>query len=135
MLPTRNYKEPNFSYYSASTVADIDESIRVLRKAGCKELVILKCTSTYPASPEDTNILTIPQMRDLYNCLIGLSDHSMGIGVSIAVVALAAVLVEKHFTLSRADGGVDSALSMEPGELKSLVIETERAWQVLGHIQ
>jgi len=135
MLPTRNYKEPNFSYYSASTVADIDESIRVLRKAGCKELVILKCTSTYPASPEDTNILTIPQMRDLYNCLIGLSDHSMGIGVSIAVVALGAVLVEKHFTLSRADGGVDSALSMEPGELKSLVIETERAWQVLGHIQ
>jgi pseudaminic acid synthase len=119
----------------ASTVADIDESVRVLRKAGCKELIILKCTSTYPASPENTNILTIPHMRDLYNCLIGLSDHSMGIGVSIAAVALGAVLIEKHFTLSRADGGVDSAFSMEPSELKSLVIETERAWQALGHIQ
>ena len=119
----------------ASTVGDIDESIRILRKAGCSELIILKCTSTYPATPENTNILTIPHMRDLYNCPIGLSDHSMGIGVSVAAVALGAVLIEKHFTLARTDGGVDSAFSMEPDELKSLVIETERAWQALGHIQ
>lgn len=119
----------------ASTVSDIDESVQVLRMAGCKELVLLKCTSTYPASPENTNILTIPHMRDLYNCPVGLSDHSMGIGVSIAAVALGAILIEKHFTLSRADGGVDSAFSMEPAEMKSLVIETERAWQALGHIQ
>jgi pseudaminic acid synthase len=118
-----------------SNVSDIDESIRILRQNGCKELVILKCTSTYPALPVNTNLLTIPHMRDLYRCPIGLSDHTMGIGVSVAAVALQAVLIEKHFTLSRAEGGVDSAFSMEPEELKNLVIETERAWQALGHIQ
>ena len=119
----------------ASTVADIDESIKFLRKTGCKDLVILKCTSSYPASPESSNLVTIPHMQDLYKCLIGLSDHSMGIGVSVASIALGSVLIEKHFTLSRSDGGVDSAFSMEPNELKNLVIETERAWKSLGHIQ
>ncbi|MES2376888.1 MAG: pseudaminic acid synthase [Bacteroidota bacterium] len=118
-----------------STVADIDESVKVLRSNGCKELIILKCTSTYPATAENTNLLTIPHMRDLYNCPVGLSDHTMGVGVSVAAVALGAVLIEKHFTLSRADGGVDSAFSLEPAELKSLVIETERAWQALGNVQ
>lgn len=118
-----------------STPADIYESVQVLRSNGCKELILLKCTSTYPATPENTNLRTIPHMKDLYACPIGLSDHTMGIGVSIAAVSLGAVMIEKHFTLSRAEGGVDSAFSMEPHEMKSLVIETERAWQALGEIK
>jgi pseudaminic acid synthase len=118
-----------------ATVAELDETVRVAREAGCKDLVLLKCTSTYPASPENTNILTIPHMRELFNCQVGLSDHTMGIGVAVASVALGATVIEKHFTLSRADGGVDSAFSMEPDEMRALVIETERAWQALGEVK
>ncbi|MCY8920820.1 pseudaminic acid synthase [Bacillus atrophaeus] len=117
-----------------ATVAEIDETIRAAKGAGCKELILLKCTSTYPASPENTNISTIPHMKELFNCQVGLSDHTMGTGVAVASVALGATVIEKHFTLSRADGGVDSAFSLEPHELKELVIETERAWQALGQI-
>ncbi|RKQ24996.1 pseudaminic acid synthase [Bacillus subtilis] len=117
-----------------ATVAEIDESIRAAKEAGCKELILLKCTSTYPASPENTNISTIPHMKELFNCQVGLSDHTMGTGVAVASVALGATVIEKHFTLSRADGGVDSAFSLEPSELKELVVETERAWQALGQI-
>ncbi len=118
-----------------SNIADIDESVRLLREAGCKNLVLLKCTSTYPASPENTNLSTIPHLRQLFNCVVGLSDHTMGIGASVAAVALGARVIEKHFTLRRADGGVDSAFSLEPEELQSLVIETERAFLALGQIQ
>ncbi|MCG6199250.1 pseudaminic acid synthase [Anoxybacillus sp. LAT_38] len=118
-----------------ATVAELDETVRVAREAGCKDLVLLKCTSTYPASPENTNILTIPHMRELFDCQVGLSDHTMGIGVAVASVALGATVIEKHFTLSRADGGVDSAFSMEPDEMKALVVETERAWQALGEVK
>ena len=118
-----------------ATVAELDETVRVAREAGCKDLILLKCTSTYPASPENTNILTIPHMRELFNCQVGLSDHTMGIGVAVASVALGATVIEKHFTLSRADGGVDSAFSMEPDEMKALVVETERAWQALGEVK
>lgn len=117
-----------------ATVAELDETVRAAREAGCKDLVLLKCTSTYPATPEDTNILTIPHMRELFGCEVGLSDHTMGIGVSVASVALGATVIEKHFTLSRADGGVDSTFSMEPEEMRALVVESERAWQALGHI-
>lgn len=118
-----------------ATVAELDETVRAAREAGCKDLVLLKCTSTYPASPENTNILTIPHMRELFNCQVGLSDHTMGVGVAVASVALGATVIEKHFTLSRADGGVDSAFSMEPDEMKALVVETERAWQALGEVK
>ena len=118
-----------------ATLAELDEAVRTARGAGCRDLVLLKCTSTYPATPQDTNILTIPHMRDLFGCEIGLSDHTMGVGVAVASVALGAVVVEKHFTLSRADGGVDSAFSLEPSELQSLVTETERAWQALGTVR
>lgn len=118
-----------------STIADIDESVRVLRNADCKNLILLKCTSTYPASPQNTNLLTIPHLQQMFDCITGLSDHTMGVGASVAAVALGARVIEKHFTLSRADGGVDSAFSLEPAELKSLVIETERAFQALGKIQ
>jgi len=118
-----------------SRLADIDESVSVLRQNGCKDLILLKCTSTYPASPENTNILTIPHLQKLFNCVVGLSDHTMGIGVAVAAVALGARVIEKHFTLNRADGGVDSAFSLEPSELRSLVIETERAFLSLGDVQ
>ena len=118
-----------------ATLADIDSAVRVLKDNGCKELILLKCTSTYPASPETTNLATIPHMSQLFNCPVGLSDHTMGIGASVAAVGLGACVIEKHFTLSRADGGVDSAFSLEPEELKALVIESGRAQLALGKIQ
>jgi pseudaminic acid synthase len=117
-----------------STVADIQESVKVLRDNGCKDLILLKCTSTYPATPESTNIYTIPHMSALFDVPVGLSDHTMGIGVAIASVALGARIIEKHFTLSRVDGGVDSSFSLEPEELKNLVVETERAFLSLGKV-
>jgi N-acetylneuraminate synthase len=117
-----------------ATAAEIDEAVRTAREAGCRDLVLLKCTSTYPATPANTHIRTIPNMRDAFGCAVGLSDHTMGCGVAVAAVALGAVMVEKHFTLRRADGGVDSAFSLEPEEFAQLRIETERAWQSLGRV-
>lgn len=114
---------------------ELEESVAAAREAGCRDLVLLKCTSTYPATPDDTNILTIPDMRKRFGCDIGLSDHTMGIGVSVASIALGACMVEKHFTLRRADGGVDSAFSLEPQELKLLVEEVDRAWRALGQVR
>lgn len=117
-----------------ASIAELDETVRAARENGCKDIVLLKCTSTYPASPEDTNLLTIPHMRELFGCEIGISDHTMGIGVAVAAVALGATVIEKHFTLCRGDGGVDSAFSMEPEEMRLLVEETERARLALGQI-
>jgi pseudaminic acid synthase len=117
-----------------ATIAELDETVQTIRAAGCEDFVLLKCTSTYPATPEHTNVLTIPHMRELYGCEVGLSDHTMGIGAAVAAVAHGATVIEKHFTLCRADGGVDSAFSLEPDEMRSLVIETERAWQSLGRV-
>lgn len=118
-----------------ATAAEIDETVRTARSEGCQDMILLKCTSNYPASPENTNLNTIPHLRQLTGCEVGLSDHTMGIGASVAAVALGATVIEKHFTLARADGGVDSAFSLEPAELKSLVQETERAWQALGQVR
>ena len=115
-----------------ATQEELDESVDAARKAGCKDLTLLKCTSTYPATPENSNLLTIPYLRDRYGCGIGLSDHTLGIGVAISSVALGATVIEKHFTLKRSDGGVDAAFSLEPHEMKQLVEETGRAWQALG---
>ncbi|GED14526.1 pseudaminic acid synthase [Aneurinibacillus migulanus] len=117
-----------------ATVAELDETVRTAREAGCQDIVLLKCTSTYPANPENTNLRTLPHLSQLFDCQIGLSDHTMGTGVAVASIALGATVIEKHFTLSRDDGGVDAAFSMEPEEMKALVIETERAWQALGSI-
>jgi pseudaminic acid synthase len=117
-----------------ATIADLQESVKVLRSHGCKDLILLKCTSTYPSTPENTFLHTIPHMSQLLDCPVGLSDHTMGIGAAVAAVALGARVIEKHFTLRRADGGVDSAFSLEPEELKSLVIETERAFLSLGKV-
>ncbi|MES2330086.1 MAG: pseudaminic acid synthase [Bacteroidota bacterium] len=118
-----------------ASLEELHDAVNTARDAGCKELVLLKCTSTYPALPINSNINTLPDMRKMFGCEIGLSDHTMGVGVSVAAVTLGAVVIEKHFTLSRADGGVDSAFSLEPAEMASLVIETERAWQSLGEIK
>ena len=117
-----------------ASIAELDDTVRAAREAGCKDLILLKCTSTYPATANNTNILTIPHMRELFGCEVGLSDHTMGVGVSVASVALGATVIEKHFTLNRADGGVDSTFSMEPAEMAQLVVETERAWQALGQV-
>ena len=118
-----------------ASIAELDDTVRAARDAGCTDLVLLKCTSTYPATADNTNILTIPHMRELFGCEVGLSDHTMGVGVSVASVALGATVIEKHFTLNRADGGVDSSFSMEPAEMRQLVVETERAWQALGQVR
>jgi N-acetylneuraminate synthase len=115
-----------------ATLEELDESVNAAREAGCKDLILLKCTSTYPATSENSNLLTIPYLRERYGCEVGLSDHTLGIGVAVASVALGATVIEKHFTLRRADGGVDSAFSMEPDEMKQLVEETGRAWQSIG---
>ena len=118
-----------------ASIAEIDESVRAARSAGCKDLVLLKCTSSYPALPTQSNIMTIPHMRDLFDCEIGLSDHTLGCGVAVASVALGARVVEKHFIMARSDGGPDSLFSLEPPEMRALVEETERAWQSLGEVK
>lgn len=118
-----------------ATAGEIDEAVSAVREAGCRDLVLLKCTSTYPATAENTNIATIAHIRNLFNCEVGLSDHTLGCGVAVAATALGATVIEKHFTLCRADGGVDSAFSMEPHELRQLRDETERAWQAVGEVR
>lgn len=117
-----------------ATLGELDQAVSTARDAGCDQLILLKCTSTYPATPEKTNIATIPHLKQLFGAEVGLSDHTMGVGVAVASVALGASVIEKHFTLSRADGGVDSAFSLEPHELRTLVLESERAWQALGEV-
>jgi len=117
-----------------ASIAELDETVRAARESGCNDIILLKCTSTYPATAENTNISTIPHMRELFNVHVGLSDHTLGIGAAVASVALGATLIEKHFTLKRSDGGVDSTFSLEPEEMKALVTESERAWQSLGTI-
>ena len=115
-----------------ANLAELDEAVRTARTAGCRELVLLKCTSSYPASPRSSNLAAIPRLRELFACEIGLSDHTLGLGAAVASIALGATVIEKHVTLRRTDGGVDSQFSMEPEELSQLVRETRAAWQALG---
>ena len=117
-----------------ASIADLHEAVTTLRDNGCRDIILLKCTSTYPANTNDSHLNTIPHLRQLFNCEVGLSDHTQGIGAAIAAVALGATVVEKHFTLSRADGGVDAEFSLEPEELRSLVTEIRNAWKALGTI-
>lgn len=118
-----------------STLADTEIAVKTLKENGCDQLVLLKCTSTYPATAQNSNILTIPHLSQLFHCHAGLSDHTLGFGVAVAAVALGARVIEKHFTISRGEGGVDAAFSMEAQEFKMLVDESERAFLALGHIQ
>lgn len=117
-----------------ASLGEIDEAVLTARSHGAVDIVLLKCTSTYPATPINTNLRTLAHLRDAFGCQVGLSDHTMGVGASIAAIALGATVIEKHFTLRRADGGVDSAFSMEPEEFKLLRVESERAWQALGQV-
>jgi len=117
-----------------ATVEELAETVGAARSAGCKDLILLKCTSAYPAAPKEANLLTIPDIRERFNVEVGLSDHTMGIGVGIASVALGATVIEKHFTLDRSEGGVDSAFSMEPAEFKMLVEESKKAWESMGKV-
>lgn len=126
--------KPLFLSTGMATLAELDETVRAARQAGCKDLILLKCTSKYPANPKYSNLLTIPHMGDLFDCQVGISDHTLGIGAPIAGIALGATAIEKHFTLSRAESGVDAAFSLEPHEMRALVAESERAWQALGQI-
>jgi len=117
-----------------ATISELDEAVRAARESGCEDLTLLKCTSTYPASPEDSNLLTIPHMKELFQCKVGLSDHTLGIGAAIASVAIGSTVIEKHFTLSREEGGTDAAFSLEPHEMKQLVIEAKQASEALGKV-
>ena len=117
-----------------ASIAELAETVQAAREAGAKDLILLKCTSAYPASPENSNLNTIPHMRELFGCHVGLSDHTMGIGAAVASAALGAIAIEKHVTLRRADGGVDSAFSMEPEELAALVTETKVAVEAMGGV-
>lgn len=118
-----------------ASLGELEAAVSAAREAGCRDLVLLKCTSSYPASPVDSNLRTLPHLRELFDCEVGLSDHTGGLGAAVAAVALGACVIEKHFTLSRAEGGVDAAFSLEPAELAALVTETERAWQALGTVR
>ena len=126
--------KPIIASTGMTTVAEIDDLVTTARNNGCNDLTLLKCTSSYPATPEGTNLMTIPHMKELFHCRVGLSDHTLGIGAAVASIALGGTVIEKHFTLSRAEGGVDSAFSLEPDEMALLVRECNTAWQALGHI-
>jgi pseudaminic acid synthase len=128
-------RKPVIMSTGISKLEDIEIAVKTLKENGCEDLILLKCTSTYPATPENTNILTIPHMSQMFDCHVGLSDHTLGVGVSVASVALGARVIEKHFTDDRSKGGVDSAFSMEPEEFKMLVEETERAFLAIGKVK
>ncbi len=117
-----------------ATLAEIAEAVSAARSAGCSELYLLKCTSSYPAPASMSNLLTLPHLAAAFGCPVGLSDHTPGIGVAAAAVALGAVIIEKHLTLSRADGGIDAAFSLEPAEMRQLVQEARRAREALGGV-
>ena len=126
--------KPVIMSIGASTLAEIEEAVYTLLENGCKDLTLLKCTSAYPATPKSANLLTIPHLKYLFDCKVGLSDHTLGIGVAIASIALGATVIEKHCCLNRAAGGVDSAFSMEPLEMKMLVEEANLAYLALGKV-
>ena len=117
-----------------ASLAELDDLVTTARGNGCQDITLLKCTSSYPASPKGTNLMTIPHLKQLFDCQVGVSDHTLGFGAAVAGIALGATVIEKHFTLSRADGGVDSAFSLEPEEMKLLVRECNTAFEALGKV-
>lgn len=117
-----------------ASIAEISEAVQVARNHGAKDIVLLKCTSAYPAPPSEINLLTIPHLSQAFDVHVGLSDHTMDVGVSVAATALGATVIEKHFTLARSDGGIDSSFSLEPRELAQLVSETKNAHAALGKV-
>lgn len=127
-------KKPIIMSTGMATLGEITEAVAAARSGGCKDIILLKCTSAYPALAKEANLKTIPHMAQTLGVQVGLSDHTMGLGVALASIAMGATVIEKHFTLARADGGVDSAFSLEPHELKELVTESQKAWESLGHV-
>jgi pseudaminic acid synthase len=115
-----------------ATIREIREAVAAAKSAGASDITLLKCTSGYPASPLDANLLTIPDMKKRFNCRVGLSDHTLGTEVALAGVALGALVIEKHFTLSRREGGVDAAFSLEPAEMRQLAAGARTVWQAVG---
>lgn len=126
--------KPIIASTGMASLAELSELVETVKSNGCTDLTLLKCTSSYPATPEGSNLLTIPHLQQLFDCKVGISDHTLGIGVAVASIALGATVIEKHFCLSRAEGGVDSAFSLEPEEMKMLVKEANAAYQALGKI-
>lgn len=117
-----------------ASLTEISEAVDTLRNNGCQQIVLLKCTSAYPASPAQANLKTIQHLRETFQCEVGISDHTLGIGVALAGVALGASVIEKHFVLSRDDGGIDAPFSLEADEFKLLVRESHRAAQSVGRV-
>ncbi|BDX07792.1 pseudaminic acid synthase [Planctobacterium marinum] len=128
-------RKPLIMSTGMASVEEIEEAVATAYEHGCKQLVLLKCTSTYPAAPTNTHLNTIPDLRNRFGCIVGLSDHTRGIGAAVSSVALGAKVIEKHFVLDRSAGGVDAAFSLEPAEFKMLVEESKIAWQALGQVQ
>ena len=127
-------KKPIIISVGMNSYKEIKELVKFLKKNKCKNFALLKCTSYYPAEPNDSNIKTIRDMRKNFKCEVGFSDHTLGIGASIAAVASQATIIEKHFTLDKKSKGVDSRFSLEPKELSALVKESFIAWKSLGNI-
>lgn len=127
-------KKPMIISTGLAKASDIELAVETALSNGCSDLILLKCTSSYPADPAESHLNTIPHMRNLFDVQVGLSDHTMGIGAAVAAVALGATVIEKHFIKDRQGGGVDSAFSLEPQELTALVNETKTAWQALGSV-
>lgn len=127
-------KKPVILSTGGASLEEIEEAVEAARSEGCKHLILLKCTMSYPAQPSDMNLMTLPHLAETFGTLVGLSDHTLGIGTAIASIPFGACMIEKHITLSKDEGGVDSAFSLEPEEFKQLVIETRNAWESLGKI-
>jgi pseudaminic acid synthase len=118
-----------------ATLSEIEDAVGAARISGCKDLILLKCSASYPADSVEANLRTIPNMREIFDCEVGISDHTLGIGTSITAVALGATLIEKHFTLDKLDGAVDSKFSMDPAEMKQLVGDVKESWASLGNVK
>lgn len=127
-------KKPMIISTGMCNLGEINDAVRTARENGCDDLVVLHCVSSYPAPDEQSNIRTIPHLGTAFDCVTGLSDHTMGSAVAVASIALGASVIEKHFTLARSDGGPDADFSLEPDEFKSLVVDCKRAWRSLGEV-
>ena len=126
--------KPVIASTGMADLGEIAEAVRTLREAGCKELALLHCVSGYPTPPGEINLRTIPHLAETFGVPVGLSDHTLDPAVAIAATALGAVIIEKHFTLARSDGGPDAAFSHEPAEFAMLCDAVRTAWTAMGHI-
>lgn len=126
--------KPIIASTGMASLAELSELVETAKANGCNDLTLLKCTSSYPATPAGSNLATIPHMKALFDCTVGLSDHTLGIGAAVASIAFGAMVIEKHFTLSRAEGGVDAAFSLEPHEMKQLVKDVNAAYEAIGTV-